>query len=315
VKIDLITVEPQFFSSQPKIILHCETFPEKYYLEEMPRLEYGQLFLGFDSPKEPVILEAFKEFENSLLIFGGKNSGKSTLINSIGLSFHKTLKDLKKENEYFFVIVDNKGSDYHELAEATSAIYLQPFRLDHLRQIVSVLEEYKKYILEIRTILNDLKLSPRHWDDLKNVEQIKLKPKLFLICDEMRAYWSSERKTIKLSKEASPEEIEEKEKVDLQNKFGRLFDFLADEARACGVILIGASQSPLKTDYDYPSSFINFPTLVLGQTSQQVSNQLIGDNSLNDTTLTRGTFVIKDQFGARKFKAPLPNSFKSKGDL
>ncbi len=41
-------------------------------------------------------------------------------------------------------------------------------------------------------------------------------------------------------------------------------------------------------------------------TNQQQSIQLIGDASLNDNSLTRGKFVIRDEIGTRRFLAPIP---------
>ena len=117
----------------------------------------------------------------------------------------------------------------------------------------------------------------------------------------------------KLSKDPTADELARKEKYDLTQEFGHLVNFFAEQCRSTGIVLICASQSPNKSDYDYPD-FINFPILIASQTNAQQSIQLIGDTSLNDNTLTRGKFVIRDEIGTRRFLAPLSIKIKGDGD-
>lgn len=312
IKIELITFEKQWFSSQPKIILHCEAFPERFLITERPKLAVGQLFLGIDALFKFVILEAIEHFENTLLILAPKGSGKSVLIIAIIKSFFETLKENNRLNEYDLIIADNKGTDFIDVADEFKGSYYQPYDLKELRELVRRLRDHKAEIEATLTFLKANKISPRHWDELRH-ENINfyVPKKLFLVLDEMKAYFGSGKQAPKLSKPPTDEELLLKEKYDLTQELGHLINFFAEQCRSTGIILICASQSPNKSDYDYPD-FINFPVMVLGQANQQQSIQLIGDASLNDNSLTRGKFVIRDEIGTRRFLAPL--SIKIKGD-
>jgi len=311
-KIELITHEKQWFSSQPKIILHTEAFPDKFLFSQIPELTVGQLFIGIDALMNFIVLEAIKYFENSLLVIGPKGSGKSVLINSIIRSFFQTLKRNNKLKDYQLIIADNKGTDFIEVVDEFGGSYYQPFNLDDLRELVKKLRQHKEEIETTLAFLKANRISPRHWDELRTEgTQFYVPPKLFLVLDEMKAYFGSGKQVPKLSKEPTDEEMARKEKYDLTQEFGHLVNFFAEQCRSTGLILICASQSPNKSDYDYPD-FINFPILIASQTNAQQSIQLIGDTSLNDNTLTRGKFVIRDEVGVRRFLAPL--SIKIKGD-
>ncbi len=313
-KIELITHEKQWLSSQPKIILHAEAFPEKYLLSERPQLNVGQLFLGMDALKRLVVLEAIKHFENTLLVLAPKGSGKSVLLISCIKSFFETLVEKKRAEEYQLVICDNKGTDFLEVSEKFKGSYYQPFNIDDLRELVGRLRDYKTQIEATLAYLKANKISPRHWDEIRGGKiDFPVPPKIFLVFDEMKAYFGSGKQAPKLPKDPTPDEILRKEKYDLTQELGHLTNFFAEQCRSTGMILICASQSPNKSDYEFPD-FINFPILVLGQANQQQSIQLIGDTSLNDNSLTRGKFVIRDEVGIRRFIAPLSIEIKGGGD-
>lgn len=309
-KIELITFESQFFSSQPKIILHTEAFPKSFLLSERPKLKVGQLFLGIDALKKFVILEAIKDFENTLLCLAPKGSGKSILLNGITISFFETLEEHNKLSEYELIVCDNKGTDFIEVVERFKGSYYQPFNLKDLRELVEKLKHHKEQIEATLIYLRKNKISPRHWDELRGMNlDITIPKKIYLLMDEFKAYFGSGKSIPKLSKEPTQDELDRKEKYDLTQELGHLTDFLAEQCRSTGAILICASQSFNKGDYDFPS-FTNFPIMVLGQANQQQSIQLIGDTSLNDNSLTRGKFVIRDEIGTRRFLAPLSIEIK-----
>jgi hypothetical protein len=313
-KIELITYEKQWWSSQPKIIIHTEAFPEKFLLSQIPLLAVGQLFIGIDALMKYIILEVIKNFENTLLIIGPKGSGKSVLINSITRSFFQTLLRHNRLNEYQLIIADNKGTDFIEVVDEFKGSYYQPFNLDDLRELVGRLRQHKEEIEATLQFLKSNRISPRHWDELRTADtKFYVPPKLFLVLDEMKAYFGSGKQAPKLSKEPTTEELVRREKYDLTQEFGHLVNFFAEQCRSTGIVLICASQSPNKSDYDYPD-FINFPILIASQTNAQQSIQLIGDTSLNDNTLTRGKFVIRDEVGVRRFLAPLSIKIKGDGD-
>ena len=313
-KIELITHEKQWWSSQPKIILHTEAFPEKFLLSQVPSLIVGQLFIGIDALMNFIILEVIKNFENTLLIIGPKGSGKSVLINSIIRSFFQTLLKHNRLNEYQLIIADNKGTDFIEVVDEFKGSYYQPFNLDDLRELVGRLRQHKEEIEATLAFLKANKISPRHWDEIRTEDtKFYVPPKLFLVLDEMKAYFGSGKQAPKLSKDPTADELARKEKYDLTQEFGHLVNFFAEQCRSTGIVLICASQSPNKSDYDYPD-FINFPILIASQTNAQQSIQLIGDTSLNDNTLTRGKFVIRDEIGVRRFLAPLSIKIKGDGD-
>lgn len=304
-KIELITHEKQWLSSQPRIILHTEAFPEKYLLSQRPKLNVGQIFLGLDALGRTVILEAIKNFENTLLILAPKGSGKSVLINGIISSFFETLQENRKLQDYQLIVCDNKGTDFIAVVERFKGSYYQPFNLDDLRELVGRLRAYKQQIEATLAYLKANKISPRSWDEIRGGKiNFPVPPKIFLVMDEMKAYLGSGKLAPKLSKEPSEDELRRKEHYDLIQEFGHLTNFFAEQCRSTGLVLVCASQSPNKSDYDYPD-FINFPVMVLGQANAQQSIQLIGDTSLNDNTLTRGKFVIRDEIGVRRFIAPL----------
>lgn len=304
-KIELITHEKQWFSSQPKIILHTEAFPENYLISQRPKLNVGQIFLGLDALGRTVILEAIKHFENTLLVLAPKGSGKSVLINGIISSFFETLQENDRLKEYELIICDNKGTDFLGAVERFNGSYYQPFSVDELRELVGRLRAYKQKIEATLAYLKANKISPRSWDEIRDGKiDFPVPPKIFLVMDEMKAYFGSGKHAPKISKEPSEEELRRKEHYDLIQEYGALTNFFAEQCRSTGLILICASQSPNKSDYDYPD-FINFPVMVLGQANAQQSIQLIGDTSLNDNSLTRGKFVIRDELGARRFIAPL----------
>lgn len=306
IKIELITFEKQWFSSQPKIILHCEAFPKKFLISERPKLKVGQLFLGIDALLKPVILEVIEHFENTLLILAPKGSGKSWLIISLIISFFETLRENNRTDEYELIIADNKGTDFIGVIEQFNGSYYQPFQLDELRELVGRLKRHKAEIEATLAYLKANKISPRTWDEIRNGKiNFPVPKKLFLILDEMKAYFGSGKEVPKLSKNPTDDELARKEKYDLIQEFGHLINFFAEQCRNTGLILVASSQSPNKGDYDYPD-FINFNILVLGQTNAQQSIQLIGDTSLNDNSLTRGKFVIRDEIGTRRFLAPIP---------
>ncbi len=304
-KIELITHEKQWLSSQPRIILHTEAFPEKYLLSQRPMLNVGQIFLGLDALGRTVILEAIKNFENTLLILAPKGSGKSVLINGIISSFFETLQENRKLQDYQLIVCDNKGTDFIAVVERFKGSYYQPFNLDDLRELVGRLRAYKQQIEATLAYLKANKISPRSWDEIRGGKiNFPVPPKIFLVMDEMKAYFGSGKQAPKLSKEPSEDELRRKEHYDLIQEFGHLTNFFAEQCRSTGLVLVCASQSPNKSDYDYPD-FINFPVMVLGQANAQQSIQLIGDTSLNDNTLTRGKFVIRDEIGVRRFISPL----------
>ncbi len=256
-KIELLTFEKQWFSSQPKIIIHTEAFPAKYLLSERPKLKVGQLFLGIDALIRTVILEAIKKFENTLLVLAPKGSGKSVLLNGIITSFYETLVENKKENDYELIIVDNKGTDFIGVVDKFNGSYYQPFNIDDLRQLVGRLTRQKIQIEATLAYLKSNRISPQHWDEIRNGRiDFPVPPKLFLVFDEMKAYFGSGKQAPKLPKDPSPEELVRKEKYDLLQELGHLTNFFAEQCRSTGIILICASQSPNKSDYDYPD-FIN----------------------------------------------------------
>lgn len=313
-KIELISHERQWLSSQPKIILHTEAFPEKFHISQRPKLKVGQIYLGVDALSKSVILEGIENFENTLLVLAPKGSGKSVLINGIINSFFDTLAENNRANEYELIIADNKGTDFIGAVDKFKGSYYQPFNLDDLRELVGKLTRNKLQIEATLAYLKAKKISPRHWDEIRNGQiDFPVPPKLFLVFDEMKAYFGSGKQAPKLPKDPSPEELARKEKYDLLQELGHLTNFFAEQCRSTGVILVCASQSPNKSDYEFPS-FTNFPIMVLGQANQQQSIQLIGDSSLNDNSLTRGKFVVRDEIGARRFLAPLSIEIKGKKD-
>ncbi len=311
-KIELITHEKQWFSSQPKIILHTEAFPETFLLSQRPKLSVGQLFLGIDALNRPVILESIKDFTSALLILAPRGSGKSVLINGMLISFFETLNEQGRSDEYELIIADNKGTDFIDVADRFRGAYYQPFNLKDLRELVGRLRQHKAEVEATLEYLKAHRISPRHWDELRTKKtQFHVPKKLFLVLDEMKQYFGSGKQAPRLSKEPTADELELKERFDLTREFGQIVNWLVEQTRSVGSVICGASQSPNKSDYDYPD-FVNFPVMVLGQCNAQQSIQLIGDASLNDNTLTRGKFVIRDEFGTRRFLAPL--SIKIKGD-
>ncbi len=311
-KIELITHEKQWWSSQPKIILHTEAFPDKFLLSQRPKLKLGQLFLGVDALNRPVILETIKDFTSAILILAPRGSGKSVLINGMMISFFETLEEQRRLDEYELIIADNKGTDFIEVADRFKGSYYQPFNLKDLRELVGRLRQHKAEVEGTLEFLKANRISPRHWDELRTGDAKFYVPrKLFLVLDEMKQYFGSGKQAPKLSKEPTAEELALKERFDLTREFGQIVNWLVEQTRSVGSVICGASQSPNKSDYDYPD-FINFPVMILGQTNAQQSIQLIGDTSLNDNTLTRGKFVIRDEIGTRRFLAPL--SIKIKGD-
>lgn len=313
-KIELITYEKRWWSSQPKIVLHTEAFPKVFLLSQIPELIVGQLFIGIDALMNFIILEVIRLFENTILIIGPKGSGKSVLIISIIRSFFQTLKKHNRLNEYQLIIADNKGTDFIEVVDEFGGSYYQPFNLGDLRELVRRLRQHKEEIEATLAFLKANKFSPRHWDELRTEDtKFYVPPKLFLVLDEMKAYFGSGKQAPKLSKEPTADELARKEKYDLTQEFGHLVNFFAEQCRATGLVLICASQSPNKSDYNFPD-FINFPIVIASQTNSQQSIQLIGDTSLNDNTLTRGKFVIRDEVGARRFLAPLSIKIKGDGD-
>lgn len=313
-KIELITHEKQWINTQPKIIIHTESFPENFLLSQRPKLNVGQLFLGVDALNNSVIVEAIKDFSNTLLCLAPKGSGKSVLINGMITSFFETLEEQGRSNEYQLIVADNKGTDFIEVVDRFKGSYYQPFNLNDLRELVGRLRQHKEEIETTLAFLKANKISPRHWDELRNDEtKFYVPSKYVIICDEMKAYFGSGKSAPKLPKEPTQEELTRKEKYDLTQEFGHLINFFAEQCRSTGVILICASQSPNKSDYDFPD-FINFPILVLGQANAQQSIQLIGDTSLNDNSLTRGKFIIRDEIGTRRFLAPLSIKIKGNGN-
>lgn len=313
-KIELITHEKQWWSSQPKIILHTEAFPEKLLLSQRPKLNVGQLFLGVDALNRPVILETIKDFINTVICLAPKGSGKSVLINGMITSFFETLEEHGEQDKYQLIIADNKGTDFIEVADRFKGSYYQPFNLRDLRELVGRLRQHKEEIEATLEFLRANKISPRHWDELRTEDtKFYVPPKVMLVIDEGKNIFGSGKQAPKLSKEPTADELVRKEKYDLIQEFGHLVNYFAESCRSTGVIIIFASQSPNKSDYDYPD-FINFNVMVLGQCNAQQSIQLIGDTSLNDNTLTRGKFVIRDEIGARRFLAPLSIKIKGDGD-
>jgi hypothetical protein len=313
-KIELITHEKQWWSSQPKIIIHTEAFPEKLLLSQRPKLNVGQLFLGVDALNRPVILETIKDFTNTVICLAPKGSGKSVLINGMITSFFETLEEHGEQDKYQLIIADNKGTDFIDVADRFKGSYYQPFNLKDLRELVGRLRQHKEEIEGTLEFLRANKISPRHWDELRT-ERTKfyLPPKLYLVIDEGKNIFGSGKQAPKLSKEPTADELARREKYELTQEFGHLVNFFAESCRSTGVIIIFASQSPNKSDYDYPD-FLNFPVMILGQCNAQQSIQLIGDTSLNDNTLTRGKFVIRDEIGTRRFLAPLSIKIKGDGD-
>ncbi len=313
-KIELISFKKQWFSSQPKIIIYTEVFPKSFLISQRPKLKVGQIFLGIDALSKFVILEAIENFENTLLVLAPKGSGKSVLLNGIIHSFFDTLSEHNSMAEYELIIADNKGTDFIGAVDKFKGSYYQPFNLDDLKELVGRLKRQKEQIEATLSFLKANRISPRHWDEIRNGKiGFPVPPKLFLVFDEMKAYFGSGKQTPKLPKEPTVEELNRKEKYELLQELGYLTNFFAEQCRSTGIILICASQSPNKSDYDYPD-FINFPVMVLGQANQQQSVQLIGDSSLNDNSLTRGKFVVRDEIGTRRFLAPLSIDIKEKKD-
>lgn len=313
-KIELITHEKQWWSSQPKIILYTEAFPEKYLLSQRPKLNVGQLFLGVDALNRPVILETIKDFNSATLILAPRGSGKSVLINGMIISFFETLEEHGRLEEYELIIADNKGTDFIDTVDRFKGSYYQPFNLKDLRELVGRLRQHKAEVEGTLEFLKSNRISPRHWDELRTEDaKFYVPKKLFLVLDEMKQYFGSGKQAPKISKEPTADELVLKERFDLTREFGQIVDWLVEQTRSVGSVVCGASQSPNKSDYDYPD-FINFPVMILGQTNAQQSIQLIGDTSLNDNSLTRGKFVIRDEIGTRRFLAPLSIKIKGDGD-
>lgn len=313
-KIELITHENQWWSSQPRIILHTEAFPKKFLLSQRPKLNVGQLFLGMDALNRPVILETIKDHTNTLICFAPKGSGKSVLINGMLTSFFETLEEHGRLDEYELIIADNKGTDFIEVADRFKGSYYQPFNLHDLRELVGRLRQYKEEIESTLTYLRANKISVPHWDLLRTKDaKFYIPKKLVWVIDEGKSIFGSGRSAPKLSKEPTADELARLEKHSLTQECGSLLDYFAQSGRSTGLLLIFASQSPNKSDYDYPD-LLNFPVMVLGQCNAQQSIQLIGDTSLNDNTLTKGKFVIRDEVGTRRFLAPLSINIGGGGD-
>jgi hypothetical protein len=180
--------------------------------------------------------------------------------------------------------------------------------------LVGRLRKYKEEIEATLIYLRANKISVPHWDELRTQDKkFYIPKKLVWVIDEGKSIFGSGRPAPKLSKDPTEEELARVERYNLIHECGMLLDYFAQSGRSTGLLLIFASQSPNKSDYDYPDP-LNFPVMVLGQTNAQQSIQLVGDTSLNDNTLTRGKFVIRDEIGARRFLAPLSIKIKGDGD-
>lgn len=312
-KIELIKFEKQFWSSQPRAVLITEAFPEKFLLSQRPKLKVGQIFLGIDALSNFVILEAIKDFECCLIVLSPKGGGKSVLLNGIITSFFETLEENNRSNEYELIVIDNKGTDFIDVIKRFNGSYYQPFNIDDLRALVEKLKITKKEIEDTLAHLKANGISVRHWDEIRNGKiDFPVPSKKFIFYDEFKAYFGSGKSAPKLSKEPSEDELLQQEKFLLIRELGNLTNFFAEQCRSTGVILCCASQSPNKSDYDYPD-FINFLG-IYGKCNQQQSIQLVGDSSLNDPSLTRGKFVLRDENGNRRFLAPLSIEIKDTGN-
>ncbi len=117
------------------------------------------------------------------------------------------------------------------------------------------------------------RISPRHWDEIRtDGAKFYVPKKLFLVLDEMKQYFGSGKQAPKLSKEPTADELALKERFDLTREFGQIVNWFVEQTRSVGSVICGASQSPNKSDCDYPD-FINFPVMILGQTNAQQSIQ------------------------------------------
>lgn len=298
IKIDTITKEKPFlFWNQAIIKIHFNSF-KTYSIEELPKLKRGEMFAGFNVLNEPCILDTINDFENLIIILGGKGSGKSILLRTLIYSFLNSFTT----QEHKFVLVDFKaGNDFHDLLEEFNGELINPTKISGLKRIVEILEINKRDFEQFSDVISQKKLGITHFDKSKEFG-LSAPQKYFFVFDEAKQYLS-ETKEVKLSKEPSDDELEEFEKYKLKKRLASLVNNFSDTNRLSGSVMTISTQDSRSTSYSF--AFHNFKTMFLGQQNQVQSQALTGTNIATDKDLRFGKFIAIANGTVQKIQTPL----------
>lgn len=297
IKIDGFSSEKAFwFWQQKKIIIHYNSFIT-YSIKEIPQISKDEMFCGVNSKNEPCTLDTVGDYENTVIILGPKNSGKSILTRTILYSFFKDFR-----NNHKFILVDFKlGNDYFDLLKNFNGELINPSTIKGLNRIIEILEENKKSFEAFLNKIADKKIQLKHFN-LAHLHGLKQPQKYFFVFDECKQYLA-DLKEIKVSKESSEIEIEEYEKYLLKKKLAVLIDNFTDTQRLSGSVMILASQDSRSTAYSF--NFTNFKTMFLGQQNKAQSMALTGSSIAEDKDLKQGKFIAIANGKIEKIQTPL----------
>ena len=299
IKIDYISKEkPPFFLfwKQTKIVIHFNSL-KPYLIDKVPKLKKGEIFAGFNSIKEPCILDTIEDCENTLLILGQKGSGKSVLARSIIYSFFEAYQ--KQEHE--LLIVDYKGgNDFYDLAEKYKATIINPSTIEGLKKIVGFFETNKREFEKFARELETQKISLKHFD-LAKTKGLNQPRKYFFVMDEAKQYLANVKEP-KVSKDPTDDEREELEKFKLKKRLSLLIDNFTDTQRVSGSVLLILSQDSRSGEYLF--NFTNFKTMFISQQNKAQSIALTGSNIAEDKDLKKGKFIAIANGKIEKIQSP-----------
>lgn len=320
-KIEAISSEKSWLPfCQPHIILHTEAFKDVLLLDEAPKdLKPGQYWPGISSLGKNIVLDAVEKFQFSFGVYGQAANGKGNAIYSMVHTLSETWIEKTGELPYKPIFLDAKGTDYIPMIkryEKWGARTFNPIFLDELREVVELLQVYKREVDDYRRFLSQKEISVAHWFEIKEkYPELPLPPKPYLIIADETAQYLSPRSAVKITKDSSDEERELFERYQLEAKLAALLNSILQLFRSSGVVVFLANQASRETDLTIDRT--NIRTLLIGQQNATMSRLLTGSDIATDSTLVRGRFVFVGDGIVVKIQVPwilgLPEKYKKRG--
>lgn len=202
-----------------KIVLFNSKIKQKDFFQDRPKLNKYEFWVGTDLKNKNIILDLFNK--NSISIYGGVGSGKSSLANVILSSLNKQ----SVQKEYIFTKSKN---DY------LSDSYTTFIQKDNEEDILSIL-----------LLLKEKAISKQHELDKDGYQNIFQKDEklTLLIFDECHSYLS---------------QTTNKDLKDTRNKIIELINFFLKQCRSVGYVLVFLLPSAEKQELEVNTREVSY---------------------------------------------------------
>lgn len=262
---------------KPKVRLKDANFPkEAFSYPAEIKLKPDEIYYGYFEDQKNLILPV--DLTSSILIEGQTRAGKTSLVNTIILSF------VEKNDNYQIIIIDTKNS-FSKLKSKKNVKVYDPKELDELQQIQEELESIAQQIESNKYLLD---LVDNSLEEIRAKQEISL-PRTLIICEEAYEWLYLDRS--------------EKEEYPLKQDIMKNLKTFITKGRAFSSLTIFATQAQHSDQLPFKENL--FPTKIFSQTTESLSREKIGSDMLATDSLKNGRFYILNPFKKGFFQAPL----------